>query len=370
MFKDKKIEIIQLLRGLAAVAVTFFHAGGQTLEGAAKYQWFSSGVDIFFIMSGFIMVYTTTSNDGSLLYFKEFLIKRLIRIFPLYAILTLLYFLVVNSTAYIADLPFLEFTILDIVKSIFFIPLILNDSTGGGGPFWGGSVLHTGWSLNYEIYFYLIFALSMLLKKMRWWTFFGYTVVTVIVLPIVRKGYVILDSRRSYGWNWDFGYLNLMTSPLILEFAFGVIIGLMYISSFKFSSKQVCWLLCTLSVSFSVWLLASSYSHGFGIGLSNYGYSYIILFFILIISSKTIEFKIPYFLIWLGNISFSLYLVHPIITHSLGNILWQYKSFQIALTGIPFAIFLTALSIAFAALCHNFLEKPLYNWFKNKLLLK
>lgn len=51
----------------------------------------------------------------------------------------------------------------DVIQSLMFIPLNLKD---GGAPFFGSPVLHVGWTLNYEIYFYLIFGISLLFKSL------------------------------------------------------------------------------------------------------------------------------------------------------------------------------------------------------------
>jgi len=84
-----KIESIQALRGIAALAVAMLHlAGLQTLGGLRcgtglfGYGWM--GVDIFFVISGFIMVWVTQNIDASPKTARRFLMQRIVRIYPLW----------------------------------------------------------------------------------------------------------------------------------------------------------------------------------------------------------------------------------------------------------------------------------------------
>ena len=55
------------------------------------------GVDLFFLISGFIMCYATADNDGSPAEVARFLIKRIARVWPVYAVITLLSVFVLHS---------------------------------------------------------------------------------------------------------------------------------------------------------------------------------------------------------------------------------------------------------------------------------
>ncbi len=86
--KQKNLESIQALRGLAAMLVMLFHYGislnlnpDNKLEILLSHGW--SGVDMFFVVSGFIAAYTVSIDDKGLRASIEYLIKRLIRIVPL-----------------------------------------------------------------------------------------------------------------------------------------------------------------------------------------------------------------------------------------------------------------------------------------------
>ena len=80
----------------------------------------AAGVDIFFIISGFIMVFVTRKSAGGFTSLKTFLVKRILRIWPLYIIGTLAYAMLIARYNFNSDI------LLQIIKSIFFIPLSYN----------------------------------------------------------------------------------------------------------------------------------------------------------------------------------------------------------------------------------------------------
>ena len=129
-YPTSKIDSIQLLRFLAALAVIGVHL---PLINAGGF-----GVDIFFFISGFIISYVTIRGRD------HFLLKRIIRVVPIYWLLTFGVF----GLAAIAP-TLLNNTTADLVhlaKSLFFVPFDKN----GSGLF---PVLFVGWTLNYEMFF-------------------------------------------------------------------------------------------------------------------------------------------------------------------------------------------------------------------------
>ena len=140
---DKTIYSLQALRFIAAALVVVSHI--RTEVGLTPFG--SSGVDIFFVISGFIIYYVT--RDGA----PQFFTRRLIRIVPLYWLGTL------ALAAIALKAPgMLNHTSLDADKllgSLFFIP-VWNESVQYHLP-----LLTLGWSLNYEILFYLVFFIAL-----------------------------------------------------------------------------------------------------------------------------------------------------------------------------------------------------------------
>src|SRR6185437_14170487 len=140
IFASKGLDNIQALRAIAALLVVFVHLAVPVAAlGVAPFG--AGGVDLFFVISGFIMVYTTVGRPIS---GAEFLGRRIVRIVPLYWLLTLAVF----GIALIAP-TLLQFTTASwgqLLKSLFFIPFA--KANGDVQP-----VLFLGWTLNYEMFF-------------------------------------------------------------------------------------------------------------------------------------------------------------------------------------------------------------------------
>ncbi len=316
-----------------------------------------AGVDLFFIISGFIMVYTTRDSDGSLGYLAIYTIKRLSRIWPVYVILTLIY-CVTTILIHQVTQTNISFTTMDLLKSLIFYPI---DVVDGQPPFIGSAVLNPGWTLNYEIYFYTIFGISMLFKKFRYIVLASWLVFTILIMPTFKGFYPTLNDAFNYGW---FSYLNLVTSPLILDFAAGIIIASIYFSKIEIKNLNLIKYLCSFSICFVVWALISKLKYSSGI--LGYGMPLFFLVLIFAVSHKTVQFNIPKSLIWLGDISFSLYLIHPIIIEPIFEIMSTSRSIR----DPSFVPLLVCLSIGAAAVSHKYLEKKMCNSIRTWALSK
>ncbi len=156
--KSGTLNGIQALRAYAALSVMVGHA---VKEWSATYgladpfnvQPLLYGVDIFFVVSGYIMYRTSHHLFGSASGVTLFALKRLIRIVPLYWAFTTL---MVGVLVVMGDqLRSTQFDLWNVVSSYFFIPSERPD--GRIAP-----VLSLGWTLNYEMFFYAIFAAGLL----------------------------------------------------------------------------------------------------------------------------------------------------------------------------------------------------------------
>ncbi|MGX7873321.1 acyltransferase family protein [Mesorhizobium sp. ORM6] len=195
------IHSIQYLRGLAAVAVVCFHVnqqfGGPFYAGAA-------GVDVFFVISGFIMWVTTAGRPAQP---WRFISRRATRIVPLYWIVTLL-----TAPAIFLKPRFFYDHLLSPINffgSLFFVPVL---EKGALHP-----VILQGWTLSYEIMFYLIFTLTLLLGERRR---FGVLVGLLVVISLLH-------------FLLPMGYARALTKSLVLEFAAGVIIGRLWMEGVR-----------------------------------------------------------------------------------------------------------------------------------------
>lgn len=353
--ETKRLDFLQAFRGISALMVTVLHIRIHQNNPPTNslYDWLfapgAAGVDLFFVISGFIMVYTTRDSDGSSQYAYSYMVKRISRIFPVYAVLTVIYWgAMLFSTNFIGSTFGYGFK--DVLKSLLFYPL---NTISGESPTLGAAVLYPGWTLNYEMYFYLVFGASLLFKKMRWFALMAWIVGTLIVLPMAKGATPVLDARLSYGWA---SYLNLITSPMIWEFLAGVLIGILYFTKFQIDNFKNVIFLRSCSVAFAMWWILGNVT--WGNGIAKWGAPLVILVLVFSITEKTFPVKIPKVMIWLGNISFSLYLVHPIIMGPVFNILWE-TGYRTSIRDASFVAPLLVFSVAAAHISHKYLELKL-----------
>lgn len=199
-----KLYSIQYLRAVAALGVVAYHAA-HGLPGYFQQTAFLDigvyGVDLFFVISGFIIFNSTSDGDIGVV---DFLIRRLIRVWPLYLVLTTLAFALALTfpqfDAALSPNPW------DFARSVLFMPFY-NSRVSFVAP-----VLAQGWTLNFEMFFYLVFGLSLLLRRpvLRLLACSG----TLLTLSIV--GATAHPSDPA---------LATYTQPINLEFVLGVALG-------------------------------------------------------------------------------------------------------------------------------------------------
>src|SRR5260221_3126314 len=202
---------IQILRFIAAVSVIAFHALGVAPDGfkvaespiSFVLSYGGRGVDLFFVISGFIIFYGT---DGRGLTPGDFLRRRVERIVPPY------FFVIFAVTVLAVTLPATFgatdwYTPRHILKSLAFVAF-----TDGEMP-----VVYVGWSLEYEMYFYLAVALLMAASRDAWRNI----VVIFSALAIVGRIPGVEPALGNYAFFVD---------PIILEFVLGVIVGRVFVT--------------------------------------------------------------------------------------------------------------------------------------------
>lgn len=308
-----KIEIVQLLRGLAALMVCFFHMKGilnydENRIGSLLFGNGSIGVPLFFMISGFIMVVTTHKSEATLSSVKTFFLKRAIRILPLYYLLTLVLIVGIGGVHYY----FVENPRL-LLSGVFFFPTFENTV----GPSYGMPPLEVGWSLNYEVFFYIILGFSIFFGKFRWRVLLVVMSILVYAVPLFLGGSVMPRLADFYGYTWS--YLNLMTNPVILFFIVGILLGLFYRSNYLLGSLTF----ARVFVAFASLIFVLSY-----FGLLNVGEGYYsniaicgLLLFALLLRSKFKPYNLSRAFVLIGDMSYSIYLVHPIVIVFLPKIL-------------------------------------------------
>ncbi len=353
-----KLDWVQGLRGIAVLLVVLTHGrfflDGTPNEGLASALFLpgAMGVDLFFLVSGFIMVYTTRNASGP----REaalFAAKRFARIWPAYVVVTLAWIFIKRDGLWFFDDPE---RLLALFQSLTFRPVVPQDA-----PFFG-LVFPLAWTLAFEMYFYLVFGASMLAGRLRWLVLASWMALTLILLPMTAGG-PTLDVRQYL--MFDTAYLHLVTNPIIWEFVAGMAVGLLYLNpKVRFPNAALAWQAVTCSAGFVLWWGWSGVG-GFH-GPAGWGWPLALMLLALAIASKTVTLCTPHWLQWVGNVSYSMYLTHFLGQVVLTRWLDQHYLHTRSWNEVYLALL---LAIPLASASHWLLEKRLGGWTRHKLVL-
>lgn len=204
----REIRAIQVLRGVAAMMVVWHHAAGQIagMSTWVPWQFGTSGVDLFFVISGFIMVVTTRSGKVSPF---DFWRRRIVRVVPLYWVLTLS--MVAVAFAMPSLFRTLQVTPITLLQSLFFVPHFSRSFAGQVWP-----LLVPGWTLNFEMFFYAVFGAALFLPgRAR--------------LPALTAGLLALFLIGAIFGPFASAPAQTYTHPMLLEFVAGAWIATLWL---------------------------------------------------------------------------------------------------------------------------------------------
>jgi peptidoglycan/LPS O-acetylase OafA/YrhL len=210
---SNRLHGLQALRFIAAFLVLFGHvqfeavSRGMTTEAAVSafsfFTW-GNGVDIFFVISGFIMFHISSRMFGTDGAQAKFLGRRFIRLVPLYWFFTSAMLLAMAVLP--GQIQHTAFDPAHIAASYVFVPWL--NEFGDAHP-----VLGLGWTLNYEMYFYIVFSFMLLLPmRAALWVLSALFVALALLNPAIPA---------------DFVQLKFWSDPIIVEFLFGI--GIAYL---------------------------------------------------------------------------------------------------------------------------------------------
>jgi len=327
---------LQYIRALAALLVVYFHAilqiqkldPGAFLSGAAFGE---CGVDLFFVLSGFVMWITTSGKASST---TTFYAKRARRILPLYWSATLL-----AASVALAAPSILKSTVFDpphVVASLLFIPWI-NPADPLGSMI--APVIVPGWTLNYEMYFYLVFGLMLLLPRSARLT------ATLAVFSLIWLVCQLLPAdstpARFYG------------SLVVFEFLAGAVIGSIYMSGHRLAAPPAA-ALAVIAVQIMLMVDASHLQidrlFKFGILAASVVYA----------ATAVDQSRVPK-LTWLryvGDASYSIYITHIFVLAG-ARMLYPRLPLDLMRNEFVFLAICLVLSTLVGALVHWLFEAPI-----------
>lgn len=214
-----KIESVQVLRAIAAISVVLFHTNQKVVDMYERYgitrTIFNNnlydmgvcGVDIFFVISGFIMAMITKNLHKTPNAVREFAYKRIIRIVPPYWLWTLVLLAVLYFLPHMFSR--LTFNFKEAILSLLFIPYIpvgLNSSP----------VLAVGWTLSYEMYFYALICVGLFFPRK----------IFIAGLGV----FFLITTTILYYADGDGPILYLVKNPILWEFFCGILLFEIFMS--------------------------------------------------------------------------------------------------------------------------------------------
>lgn len=340
----QRVYNIQALRAIAALIVTFHHIREMYVpyvDGILNFRIGAAGVDIFFIISGFIMVLTTSHRPTTP---AKFLERRVKRIVPLYWLVTFMIIAMLIIGLEPIGLASADLGVKNALGSLFFIPFYRE----GGEllPFLG-----VGWSLNFEMFFYLLFGVGLLFTEHRRRLF----LISGSLLGLVVMGaFVKLDSPVWFAF----------THPILLEFAVGLWLGYAYINRPQSTrAKPSPWgpLLLVLGVATliaTVVLYQAPKEQLFLLRPLIWGIPALFIVVGTLLCERSGLISKNRFVQLMGDASYALYLIHPIVlqtTHKAFSAVFP-KSLA---TTIAMSIAALILSIVAGIVLHLMVEKPI-----------
>lgn len=365
---QSKLNSVQALRGVAALMVLIYHIGEQMIHaarlhsgGASQLQtdnWLLSGfwkqgysgVDLFFVISGFIMVYVTFNSGRSVKDIGRFLYKRIIRIFPLWWVFVSIfagYFFITYGTWAAPDLKGgTEPNFAYFLRSFFLIPQEAKP------------VLRLGWSLIHEMQFYIIFALILFLPRRY-------------MLPSLGAWGVINVTGFMMGWQSWGASASIVFSVLSLEFIAGAFIGWCVKQKIYKFERPIFILGVIMSLAAVVFYTDQSRTMVAWGRVAIYTLPFAAMIYGAAALERQNKLTCPSWLIHLGDWSYSLYLSHYLVLICLIRIGREAKPYlpdslvQIFSLGAPglwdniaFTIAAVILSIITAGLSYYIIERP------------
>lgn len=329
-FYKQRFQNIQVLRGLAALLVI--------MEHIRFLQCGAFGVDIFFCISGFMVMYSTHHTT------QHFLRKRMIRIVPFYYLMTILTFFLLLLFPGMFEQTVVQFSYL--VKSLLFIPFYIVE--GAIQP-----LFRIGWTINCEMFFFLLFFLSLRISH----RYRG------VICSLLLVGVVVINK----GVGLDHPIVIFYGDPMMLEFLLGILTYYLVCYLYRFQmSAWVSYLFALIGcVLLGILIITRP-----GIDLANWnrlvlwgGSAMLIVLAFFMAERHTIILR-P--LANIGNISFSIYLLHYYFILFVDRSIISFASFSpqsLIAAGISCIIVVLSSYVAY-----HLIEVQFTHWLQSRLL--
>lgn len=335
----QNIASVQALRFIAAALVVCTHATLylQDRVDPSLQIWSTGavGVNIFFVISGFVMVISADSIrrtvQGGVLFMK----RRLARIVPIYWIATsakLAVLLILPAAALHTKTD-----LANTIGSFLFFPVL--DGNGEVKPLHG-----VGWTLMHEMYFYVLFSVGMALR----------------LSPILfSSGIILITSLMGVWLDSQAPAASVYMNTINLLFVAGMVLGVCVLRNIRLHFVPA----VMITVIGSVVILTPNLRELIFVYLRNFDIGSVLIVAGVIFLNRHIHDKIPQLFLSLGESSYSLYIFHPLIGPTLAAVMVKLGVQQVA---IGFLV-ITITAVGLCHLIYLMLEKPINRHLKRFL---
>jgi exopolysaccharide production protein ExoZ len=351
-----KLLTLQMARGVAANLVVLQHLtefeakyAGTRLPGVLHYG--DLGVDIFFVLSGFIMVAVAGRNVNAL----QFLWRRAVRIYPTYWLATLI---MIAAAVSVPGLVHEQLASIPLWRSFLLIAAVPKQP-----------VVSVGWTLVHEVYFYLVFATFLAFR-------IPYLLGTIVWAAVIIAVTVVLphDVIKSSP------VLEMATSPLTFEFMMGLVIGMLWIdwpaprvlTNFGAAVPALFVLLLLPVIGMHYHFFAYETAFGvFPFGDTRYlvavrvlvfGIPIALILYSLAAYETRLSKRVPRLLVAIGDWSYSIYLFHFMVLSAIGRaVLWLFPEHGRYASVMLFVVGFLVVNLA-GAIVHVLFERPTLKW--------
>lgn len=331
--KRKRLEIVQVSRAIAILFVLLGHANINFYQ-EVKYDWFNmaswertGGVDFFFIVTGFMIYYIYHKHAGDKGKASQFLLKRVLRLLPLYWIFTALavLFYYVTAGGYSMEV---------ISRSFLLLP--------------GEPILSSSWSLTYIMFFYILFA--------------AYLYKPAVMKIIISLGIVITILAEVD----VLPFLNpSFLSISVLEIFCGSLVAFI---SIRFTTRYAnLFIAFGLAGYFFIWMnnLYSFTTIYFPLA---YGLFSMMIMYGIAEKDKA-DRKVPRFWSYLGDASYSIYIAHGPFLHLYLFLMIKFNIMEV--TGLFLGMVMTLILVTLSCcIVYTFLEKPLVDYLRRAIIFR
>jgi peptidoglycan/LPS O-acetylase OafA/YrhL len=349
LHNSQRLEYLDALRGIAALMVAYFHYSRYFLQegivtSGFEYQLFfffnnyvdlgKVGVIIFFAISGIVIPYSLVKGGEHPV--KRFVVSRFARLYPIYWLSI--------------PLGFFAYWFLD-DKEITITTFLIN-FTMLQQFFLVENVMGLYWTLQIELIFYFLCVILYVFNWLDVSKKLFYTAATFVFLALVASWF-----------RFQFQIKIPVALFLALAFMFFGSIWRDYLINRNENSKFYSFMLLVIIIAAMPFISFLAYNQDLGFGETWYRYllSYYTAIILLVFFTLFVKIRGSFF-VWLGRISYSVYLFHGVVFVVFMHFIGSELILNVTLSAHFYIGISMVVTLLFSNITYNYVEKPMINF--------